>query len=191
MDHADHVALIRGGVEGPGGTWADIGAGSGAFTLALADLLGPEARILAIDRDTGALRENARLVAARFPEVRFEAVVADFTGPLDLPTLDGLVAANSLHYVRRERQPEVIARLAEHLRPGGAFLVVEYDADRGNPWIPHPWSVERWPALAEAAGLVDPRSLHRVPSRMLGGIYAASAHRASASTSASTSEGST
>ena len=191
MDHADHVALLRGGVDGPGGTWADIGAGSGAFTLALADLLGPGARIVAVDRDAGALRENAARVGSRFPTVRLEAVVADFNRPLDLPTLDGLVAANSLHYVARDRQPEVIARLAEHLRLGGTFLVVEYDADRGNPWIPHPWSAERWPALAEAAGLVDPRSLHRVPSRMLGGIYAASALRASASTSASTSEGST
>ena len=191
MDHRDHVALLRDGIDRPGGTWADIGAGQGAFTLALADLLGPGARIIAVDRDAGALRENARTVAARFPEVIVETLVADFTRDLDLPVLDGLVAANSLHYVRPERQPEVIARLAEHLRPGGALLVVEYDADRGNPWIPHPWSAARWPALAEAAGLVEPRFLHRVPSRMLGGLYAASARRASAPTSASTSAGST
>lgn len=32
MDHADHLRLIRGGVPGPGGTWADFGAGGGAFT---------------------------------------------------------------------------------------------------------------------------------------------------------------
>jgi hypothetical protein len=33
MDHADHVGLIRAGVEGAGapGVWADIGAGTGAF----------------------------------------------------------------------------------------------------------------------------------------------------------------
>ena len=68
----------------------------------------------------------------------------------------------------------------------GTFIVVEYDSDRGNPWIPHPWSAGRWPSLAEAAGLVEPRFLHRVPSRMLGAIYAASARRESASTSTST-----
>ena len=56
MDHDDHVGLLRGGVAGPGGVWADIGAGEGAFTLALADLLGPGARIVAVDRDAGALR---------------------------------------------------------------------------------------------------------------------------------------
>src|SRR6202795_4392880 len=96
VDHADHVWLLRGAVE-PGGTWADIGAGNGAFTLALADLLGPGGRIVAVDRDARALRDNERAVRSRFPEVSFEALVADLTGPLDLPTLDGLVAANSLH----------------------------------------------------------------------------------------------
>ncbi len=67
MDHRDHVALIRGGIGGPGGTWADIGAGEGAFTLALADVLGPGSRIIAVDRDAGALRSNATAVTARFP----------------------------------------------------------------------------------------------------------------------------
>jgi SAM-dependent methyltransferase len=191
MDHADHVALLRDGVARPGGTWADIGAGSGAFTLALADLLGPGATIVAVDRDAAALRTNTDAVASRFPGVRLTPIVADFTSRLDLPPLDGLVAANSLHYVARDEQPEAIRRLAGHLRPGGTFIVVEYDADRGNPWVPHPWSAGRWPSLAEAAGLVEPGFLHRVPSRFLGGIYAASARRASASTSASTSDGST
>ena len=37
MQHADHVALLRGGVSSPGGVWADFGAGRGAFSLALAE----------------------------------------------------------------------------------------------------------------------------------------------------------
>src|SRR5512143_2942748 len=114
MDHGDHVALLRGAVE-PGGTWADIGAGSGAFTLALADLLGPGGRIVAVDRDAGALRDTEAAVALSFPRVRIEAVVADFRRPLALPALDGLVAANSLHFVARDRQLEAIGALAAHL----------------------------------------------------------------------------
>ena len=56
MDHRDHVGLLREGVQrdgvvAPRATWADIGAGTGAFTLALADLLGPGARIVSVDRD--------------------------------------------------------------------------------------------------------------------------------------------
>ena len=183
MDHRDHVALLRDGVAPPAPdaarppTWADIGAGEGAFTLALADLLGPGATIVAVDRDADALRENARRIAERFPSTTLVTRVADLTGPLELPVLDGLVAANSLHFVARERQVEAIRGLATHLRPGGAFVVVEYDADRGNPWVPNPFSAGSWDALAIAAGLTDPRPIGRVPSRFLGAIYAAVARR--------------
>ena len=50
-----------------------------------------------------------------------------------------------------------MAALATHLAPGGRFVVVEYDADRGNPWVPHPFSSAAWERLAEAAGLTDTR----------------------------------
>ena len=177
MDHGDHVALIRNGVTGSGPDWADIGAGSGAFTLALADLLGDDARITAVDRDEAALAENAHAVAERFPEASLTTLVGDLEGPLDLPPLDGLLAANSLHFVARERQASVIATLAGHLRPGAPFIVVEYDADRGNPWVPHPFSFETWVRQATEAGFADVRLLHRVPSRFLGAIYGALATR--------------
>jgi ubiquinone/menaquinone biosynthesis C-methylase UbiE len=176
MDHADHIALLRPAVA-PGGTWADIGAGEGAFTLALADLLGPGGRIVAVDRDRGALEQNRRSVESRFPDVAIETQVADLTRPLTLPPLDGLVAANSLHYVARDRQVAVIAALAAHLVPGGRFVVVEYDADRGNPWVPHPFSYPAWERLAAAAGLADTRRIGRVPSRFLGAIYSAESRR--------------
>jgi SAM-dependent methyltransferase len=176
MDHRDHVGLLRAAVE-PGGTWADIGAGDGAFTLALADLLGPGGRIVAVDRDARALRANEASVRARFPDVDLATLTADLTGPLVLPELDGLVAANSLHYVARDRQVEVIRALAAHLRPGGRFVVVEYDADRGNPWVPHPFSYPTWERLAESAGLIDTLRLGRVPSRFLEAIYSAVSRR--------------
>lgn len=179
MDHADHVGLLRAAVE-PGGTWADIGAGEGAFTLALADLLGPGGRLMAVDRDGRALRANEAAVRARFPGVEFATLTADLTGPLELPELDGLVAANSLHYVPRDRQVGVIRALAAHLNPGGRFVVVEYDADRGNPWVPHPFSYPSWERLAESAGLTDTRRIGRVPSRFLDAIYAAESRRAGA-----------
>ena len=182
MDHADHVGLLRGAVE-LGGAWADIGAGTGAFSLALADLLGPGGRIIALDRDAGALRENARLIAARFPEIIVQTLVADLTGPLELPELDGLIAANSLHYVPRNCQVAVVAALGRHLRPGGRFVIVEYDTDRGNPWVPHPFSYPSWERLAAAAGLTGTQQLGRVPSRFLEAIYSAVSRRESAEAS--------
>ena len=112
-------------------------------------------------------------MAARFPDVEFETRVCDLTDPPDLGPLDGMVAANSLHYVPRDRQVEAVRRLAALVRPGGRFVVVEYDADRGNPWVPHPFSFETWRQLADDAGLGDTERIGRVPSRFLGAIYAA------------------
>jgi SAM-dependent methyltransferase len=186
VEHAEHVGLLRGGVMVRGGTWADIGAGEGAFTLALADLLGPGASIVAVDRDAGALRRNAAAVAAGFPAVELATLVADFSRPLDLPPLDGLIAANSLHFVPHERQVAVIRSLGAHLRPGARFVVVEYDADRGNPWVPHPFSVATWLRLAAEAGLVETAPLARVPSRFLGAIYSAVSRRPSLATGRAT-----
>lgn len=180
MDHADHVRLLQPGIPTgtPDAVWADFGAGTGAFTLAIADLLGPGASVIAIDRDRGALDANARSIQGTFPNTQLTTHVADFRAELPtLPRLDGLVAANSLHFVPRPDQVRVIAALATRLKPGGAFVVVEYDADSGNHWVPNPFSARSWPVLAEAAGLVSAHEMGRVPSRFLGAIYSASAHR--------------
>ena len=169
MDHRDHVELLRPAVPGPGGTWADLGSGDGAFTLALADLVGPDGVIHSVDRDAAALRRQERAMRARFPSAAVRYLPADFGGPLDLPTLDGAVMANSLHFARD--QAAVVRRVAGLLRPGGRLILVEYDADRGNPWVPYPLSYRTWEALAGRAGLVGVRRVGRVPSRFLGAIY--------------------
>jgi len=81
MDHADHVGLIRAGLEGAGPRWLELGAGEGAFTLALADLLGAGGEIVALDRDAGALRRAADEVSRRFPASRLRTVAGDFRHP--------------------------------------------------------------------------------------------------------------
>ena len=180
MDHRDHVALLRDGIptatsDAPA-VWADVGSGEGAFTLALADVLGPGATIHSVDRDRGALSKQARVMRERYPDTRLVEHVADFTRPLELPPLDGIVMANSLHFVK-EKAP-VVERLVAHLRPGGSFILVEYDADRGNMWVPYPLSFDSWRALAERVGLRATRRLHSVPSRFLGAIYSAGSQAA-------------
>jgi ubiquinone/menaquinone biosynthesis C-methylase UbiE len=162
LRHSELVALIEGGVPGRGGRWADLGAGEGAFTLALADLVGPEAHIVAVDRDAGALRAIGGRVETR---------VADFTKPLDLHDLDGVVMANSLHFVR-DKDP-VLASVHGMLRPGGRLIVVEYGTDRGNTWVPYPFTYERWEGMAARAGFRSTRLLKTVPSRWLGSMYSA------------------
>jgi ubiquinone/menaquinone biosynthesis C-methylase UbiE len=171
LTHADHVALIRGGVEGAGPRWADLGSGWGAFTLALADLLGPEATIHSVDRDGGSLRRQREALRDRFPGARVDYRQADFTRPLDLPALDGVVMANSLHFVRGKGP--VLELVLRALRPGGRLVLVEYDSDRGNPWVPHPLSYPAWERLAKASGYTGTRRLATRPSGVLNAIYSA------------------
>ena len=171
MEHTDLVGLLRDGIDAKGGEWADLGAGEGAFTLALADLLGPGAHITAVDRDAGSMRGLAAKMGKRFPGTGLEVVVADFTRQLSLGGLDGIVMANSLHFVR-DKSP-VLARVREMLRPGGRLIVVEYGSDRGNPWVPHPFSYQRWEKMAAGSGFERTRLLATVPSRYLGSMYSA------------------
>jgi ubiquinone/menaquinone biosynthesis C-methylase UbiE len=171
VDHADHVRLIRNGVSGGGTNWADLGSGEGAFTLAVADLLGPSGSIHTVDRDPGALEVQLPRLRDAFPDVTVTPIVADFTMPIELPPLDGIVMANSLHFVR-DKAP-VLELVRGYLRPGGRLVLVEYGADRGNPYVPFPLSFATWSALAAAAGFRDTRQLASVPSRFLGSIYSA------------------
>lgn len=172
MDHADHVGLLRPGIDAPGGVWADFGAGGGAFTLALADLLGPAAHIHAVDRDRRALHGLQRRLSERFPAAALIVHPADYTRPLPgLPALDGLIMANALHF-QRDKLP-VLDRLLAYLKPGGRFILIEYDTDRGNRWVPHPLSYSTWAALATQAGLVDTRRLATRPSSFLGSFFSA------------------
>lgn len=181
MNHTDHIYLLEGDlglrdhlhlpIRGVGGTWADLGSGGGAFTLALADLLGPGAVIHSIDQDQSALREQEQALRSRFPETQVDYQRADFTRPLNLPALDGLVMANSLHFIPPHDKPALLKRLLNQLKPGGQFLLVEYNVDRGNMWVPYPFSYGRWEKMAQEAGYTKIYRLGSRPSRFLGEIY--------------------
>lgn len=175
MNHTDHVNLLRDGIPTPGEIWADFGSGSGAFTLALAELLGPGGEIYSVDKDRGALRTQERAIQAQFPRTSVHYLTADFTRPLSdkLPPLDGLVIANALHFQRYKAQRQVVELLKRYLRPEGRFILVEYDVDRGNFWVPHPLSYQSWEKLARECGFAHTQLLAKRPSRFLQGIYAA------------------
>lgn len=171
MEHEDHIALIRGGTA-PGGVWAELGCGDGAFTLALAELLGPESTILALDLDGRALLRLRERLARSFPAVKLLTWQRDFTEPLPpLAPLDGILLANSLHFV--DDKLPLLRRLRALLPPDGRLLIVEYDSDRGNPWVPYPFAYPTWQDLAREAGFSQTELLATHPSRFLGRFYAA------------------
>ncbi|HYX81808.1 MAG TPA: class I SAM-dependent methyltransferase [Gemmatimonadales bacterium] len=156
------------------GVWADLGAGSGTFTRALAHILGPGSTIYAVDRDTGAIAALER--AGAVDGVKLIPMIGDFTRALELPPsgrgkLDGLLLANALHFASEPAQ--VLARLVEWLRPGGNVVLIEYDRRRANRWVPYPIDVERLAGIAESAGLSPPVVSGSMPSRYTGIIYIA------------------
>jgi ubiquinone/menaquinone biosynthesis C-methylase UbiE len=171
MNHQDHVNLIRAGVPSTGGVWADLGSGTGAFTLALADRLDGAGEIYSIDKNASALREQERTMRARFPRTVVHYCTADITAPLGTPPLDGVLMANALHFMRDKER--VVGSIKSHLRPNGRLVLVEYNVDQGNVWVPFPLSYPTWQELAQRCGFVNTRLLTTVPSHFLGEIYSA------------------
>jgi ubiquinone/menaquinone biosynthesis C-methylase UbiE len=162
--------LLQPGVPGPGGVWADIGCGDGIFTVALYTLIGSEGEIYAVDKSQRALTALVRHLAESYPDAKLHLVRADFTRPLALPPLDGLLMANALHFVKEKRP--VLARLAGRLKPGGRLIVVEYNTSQSNYAVPHPLDEDGFLKLAHEAGLREARILAKIPSTYLGEMYA-------------------
>ena len=114
---------------------------------------------------------TAAELARRYPTVPARFQTADFTQPLDLPPLDGILMANSLHFVR-DKVP-VVQRLRSLLKPNGKFLLVEYDTDHSNRWVPYPLSFTSWQRLARDAGFKQTHKLASAPSSFLRAFYSA------------------
>jgi ubiquinone/menaquinone biosynthesis C-methylase UbiE len=178
MEIQEAVDLLRDAVGESSGVWADLGAGTGTFTLALAELLAAGSTIYAVDRDESAVRALGELRA--LGGIRVVPVGGDFTRPLELPglgraPLDGILLANALHFVRDATG--VLTQLARTVRAGGRVVVVEYDQRRASPWVPHPISAARWPSLAAASGLIDATITATRPSMYSGILYVGVATR--------------
>src|SRR5262245_1910367 len=115
MDHRDAVSMLRKAPFGRSAQhWAELGCGTGTFTLALADLLPPGSTIHAMDRDAQALKE----VAASQGGTLITKHLGDFVkDELPATKLDGILLANALHFVRD--QSGFIHRAGANLKPGG------------------------------------------------------------------------
>ncbi len=182
------IDLIRPGVIPPSGIWADIGAGTGLFTEALLEIL-EEGKVIAVDKSPHGLYSNRQLAMSnkqlainkgqlatgkgqlatgkgqsamgnKQNKVSIEIVEADFNIPLALPSLDGILMANALHYAHDHLT--VLKNVLTSLKPGGTFILIEYDTDKPNPpWVPNPISIEKFRELCKHTGMKAPREIGR------------------------------
>ena len=152
--------LADSGIEALGpAIWADLGCGDGTFTLALAERLSPGSRIHAIDRDVSAMR--------RIPSTHNDVTIITHRGdflkqPWPFADLDGVLMANSLHYV--EHQAAFIRDCESRMRPQRRFLIIEYDTSTPSRWVPYPVSKSAVTDLFRQAGYASVRVLRSRPS---------------------------
>lgn len=145
MQLSEAISLIQNGVDSHSlpQTWADLGAGKGLFSEALFALLPKGSTIHAVDiHKQTTFQQHASIIFHQ----------ADFAkDELPVPALNGILMANSLHYVRE--QAACILRLKTYLRNSpGVFILIEYDTETGNQWVPYPVSFARAQKIFGKAG---------------------------------------
>ncbi len=115
-------------------TWVDLGCGTGLFTRALAGLLYTGSTLYAVDKNISSFQNS------RFPNmVAVKTIESDFIlDDLNLQNIDGILMANAFHFVRNKKQ--FIEKLIPFFGSTPVFLLVEYDTDLPNPWVPYPLS---------------------------------------------------
>jgi len=157
MTSADARALIAHPSlsQGRPRAWADLGCGRGTFTLALAALLPDGSTIHAVDADPAALSVLPRTSH----HVAIVPHLGDFaTAPWPRRGLDGVLMANALHYVpNQDAFLETLVVAMEEPR----LLLVEYDTDTANRWVPFPLSRQTVARRLADAGLGSVTDLGR------------------------------
>jgi ubiquinone/menaquinone biosynthesis C-methylase UbiE len=165
MQQSEAIALIEKGVTGKfPQRWADLGCGNGVFTFALANLLPPESYITAIDKNQQHLPDFSN-------NIRIDFQKADFVNePIAISALDGILMANSLHFVADKSK--LIKQLENAFTSSPRFLIVEYDTITANPWVPYPISFQGLDHEFNQLGYKT-HKLAEMPSRFGGVIYSA------------------
>ena len=74
--------------------------------------------------------------------VTLEFIKADFsTYKFEEDEFNGFMMANSMHFIKDKTA--LIGRLIKALHPNGRIVIIEYDTDSANNWVPFPISYKR------------------------------------------------
>ena len=141
-------------------TWADLGAGNGLFTRALASLLEPGSTISAVDKSLSSLNEIQRGGPVEIKIIHKDFVTQEIGGH----PFEGVVMANSIHFVRDK--PPLFAKLKRNLKPHGRLILVEYDLEKPSRWVPFPLSYDALVKFSTREGLRSVRKIGTVQSQL-------------------------
>jgi ubiquinone/menaquinone biosynthesis C-methylase UbiE len=170
MELNEAIRLIRGGIDDKTKhqRWADLGSGEGLFSRALASLLPGGSEVVAVDNDARALNK----IPDEISKVKLHKIAADFiTRDFTLDALDGVLMANSLHFVKDKSA--LLLKLKQKME-NPRFIIIEYERDDSNPWIPYPLNYDGLFGLATSVGFQQVIKLATAPSQYHpGGIYSA------------------
>ncbi|MEO6245632.1 MAG: methyltransferase domain-containing protein, partial [Opitutaceae bacterium] len=113
----------------PANVVADIGAGSGVFTLPLAKAVAGGGKVYAVDIEPG-LVEHIAKKAREAKVTNVQGVLGEFTDP-KLPARDVDVAfiADVLHHI--EDRAGYLKNLATYLKPAGRIAVIDFFPELG------------------------------------------------------------
>ena len=113
---------------------ADLGSGSGYFTYRLAEAVGPQGKVYAVDID----QEMNDLLARAIKEKNIgnvEVILARLDDPLLPPTgVDLVFTVNTYHHF--ENRVAYFQKLRKYLRPGGRIAVIDFDR---RAWFEGMW----------------------------------------------------
>jgi len=113
----------------PGDMVADIGAGSGVFTLPLSPKVKPSGKVYAVDLDEKLL-EHIMETATEQGIVNIVPVKGDFDDPLLPDNIDLAFINDVLHHI--EHRAEYLKNLAAYLKPGGRIAVIDFKPNQGG-----------------------------------------------------------
>jgi ubiquinone/menaquinone biosynthesis C-methylase UbiE len=119
----------------PSTVFADLGCGSGNYTIAIAQAVGPNGVVYAVDVWEDGLNELRRS-AALIGLANIVTVHANINEhiPLDEGTVDTCFMATVLHDLLRDSTGEVaMGELLRVLKPGGRLAVIEFKKVENGP----------------------------------------------------------